>query len=321
SIVTICGREPKIPTQQDGSLLVEVSSLEENARFHTLSEVPCAPVSCTLHATFNQCRGVIFSKELLRYQEEKLLEELRIQKVKCLGAVCCFHCSEAHPASSSECDQFRIEKEIQKIHTRDKKHSTDICLKAWGFLCRHKALQTAAATPPREKSVTVLNSAPTPDSMPPILSPQTFLVVVEVLMDEADTSATPHLSSTRHPGTTRISAKCYLRGLRVSGVLPTSQVPCWRLDKADWDLFKELVKIDKIIEEYPSIDDVVEYLASLLQLAGHCSIPRTSGHIACRPVPWAHDGSSVAPPQEVAELIATAFSGCLLWQLDPQSLS
>ncbi|KAG7166131.1 hypothetical protein Hamer_G010940 [Homarus americanus] len=38
-------------------------------------------VSCTLHATFNQCRGKVFSKELLRYSEEKLLKELRFQEV------------------------------------------------------------------------------------------------------------------------------------------------------------------------------------------------------------------------------------------------
>ncbi|KAG7155971.1 hypothetical protein Hamer_G012121 [Homarus americanus] len=45
--------------------------------------------------------------------------------------------------------------------------------------------------------------------MPPILSPQTSLMVAEVHMDEAGTSATPHLSSTSHPGTIRISSKCH----------------------------------------------------------------------------------------------------------------
>ncbi|KAG7176717.1 hypothetical protein Hamer_G015545, partial [Homarus americanus] len=56
---------------------------------------------------------------------------------------------------------------------------------------RHKAQRTVAATPPRESSVHVLNSAPTPNSMPPILSPS---LVAEV--HEAGTSVTPHLSST-----------------------------------------------------------------------------------------------------------------------------
>ncbi|KAG7177222.1 hypothetical protein Hamer_G000488 [Homarus americanus] len=43
--------------------------------------------------------------------------------------------------------------------------------------------------------------------MPPILNPQTSLVVAEAHMGEAGTSHTPHLSSTSHPGTARISAK------------------------------------------------------------------------------------------------------------------
>ncbi|KAG7162073.1 putative Endonuclease/exonuclease/phosphatase family domain-containing protein-like 4 [Homarus americanus] len=59
-------------------------------------------------------------------------------------------------------------------------------------------------------------------------------------------------------------------------VLLTPQVPRWRLDKADWDLFKELVKVDRNFEELPSVDDAVEYLASLLQWAGHCPITHTS---------------------------------------------
>ncbi|XP_042205974.1 pollen-specific leucine-rich repeat extensin-like protein 4 [Homarus americanus] len=84
-------------------------------------------------------------------------------------------------------------------------------------LPQHKARLTVAATPPRESSVPVLNSALTPDSMPPILSPQTSLVVAEVHMDEADPSGTPHLSSTNHPGTTKISAKCHQGSSRVSG--------------------------------------------------------------------------------------------------------
>ncbi|KAG7167611.1 hypothetical protein Hamer_G031468, partial [Homarus americanus] len=82
-------------------------------------------VSCTLHATFNQCRGKVFSKELLRYSEEKLLKELRFQEVVKVDR---FHkkenvlnhipnLSKGHPASSSECGWFRMEKEILKICT------------------------------------------------------------------------------------------------------------------------------------------------------------------------------------------------------------
>ncbi|KAG7172482.1 hypothetical protein Hamer_G031685, partial [Homarus americanus] len=53
SIITICG-ELKYIHWQDGSLLVEVS---RGVCDSVLSEVLGAPVSCTPHATFNQCRG------------------------------------------------------------------------------------------------------------------------------------------------------------------------------------------------------------------------------------------------------------------------
>ncbi|KAG7160437.1 hypothetical protein Hamer_G001686 [Homarus americanus] len=55
-------------------------SVPESVRLRTLSEVSGAPISCTPHATFNQCRRVVFSKKLLRYSEKKLLEEVRVQK-------------------------------------------------------------------------------------------------------------------------------------------------------------------------------------------------------------------------------------------------
>ncbi|KAG7172994.1 putative RNA-directed DNA polymerase from mobile element jockey-like 101, partial [Homarus americanus] len=67
---------------------------------------------------------------------------------------------------------------------------------------------------------------------------------------------------------------------------PDTTVSRWRLDKVDWDLFKGLAKVDRSIEEFPSVDEVDEYLASLLQWAGHCSITWTSGRVACWPVLW-----------------------------------
>ncbi|KAG7174713.1 putative RNA-directed DNA polymerase from mobile element jockey-like 92 [Homarus americanus] len=63
-------------------------------------------------------------------------------------------------------------------------------------------------------------------------------------------------------------------------VLPTPQIPRWRLDKADWDLFKELTKVVKCTEEFPFVDEVVEYSGIRLGCAGHCSNPRTSGFVA-----------------------------------------
>jgi len=67
SIVQACGREPKVTTQRDGSLLVEVASPEEAERLIALSAVPGAEVSCTPHATMNQCKGAVFCRDILRY--------------------------------------------------------------------------------------------------------------------------------------------------------------------------------------------------------------------------------------------------------------
>lgn len=75
-LVKTCGREPKMLPQGDGSLLVEVSSPEESERLRALTSVPGAAVSCAPHATMNQSRGVVFSRDLLRYSEERLVKEL-----------------------------------------------------------------------------------------------------------------------------------------------------------------------------------------------------------------------------------------------------
>lgn len=77
SLVKACGREPKIMPQGDGSLLVEVSSPEESSKLRALTSVPGATVSCSPHATMNQSRGVVFSRDLLRYSEERLVNELK----------------------------------------------------------------------------------------------------------------------------------------------------------------------------------------------------------------------------------------------------
>ena len=81
TIVNVCGRRPKMEAQRDGTLLVEVNSPEESDRLCALSSVPGAQVSCTLHATLNHSRGTVYSQELMKYDEVKLLEELRESKV------------------------------------------------------------------------------------------------------------------------------------------------------------------------------------------------------------------------------------------------
>ncbi|KAG7160436.1 hypothetical protein Hamer_G001685 [Homarus americanus] len=121
--------------------------------------------------------------------------------------------SEAHMVSSSEYDYFRIDKEKFKIPTSYKVNFAEARSthedSSVQVLSRHKAWRTVTVAPPQESSVPLLNSAPTPKSMPPILSPQSSLVVAEVHMDKAGTSAITHLLFTHLPGTTRISRKRY----------------------------------------------------------------------------------------------------------------
>ena len=80
AVIKVCGREPKV-SQMDGSLLVEVSSPEESARLKAISSVPGTQVACTHHATLNQCKGVIFSRDVIRYSYEKILHEVSDQCV------------------------------------------------------------------------------------------------------------------------------------------------------------------------------------------------------------------------------------------------
>ncbi|KAG7168369.1 hypothetical protein Hamer_G002397, partial [Homarus americanus] len=115
--------------------------------------VPQSPV---LHMPFfNQCRAVVlFSKELLQYSEEKLVEKLLVQKVVKVD-------SEAHPISSTECERFRLKREILYIHTRDKESFAEArsaeTVSSHGdsyvqVLSRHKARQTVTVTSSRESS-------------------------------------------------------------------------------------------------------------------------------------------------------------------------
>jgi len=55
---------------------VEVASPEEAERLLALFVVPGAEVSCTPHATLNQCKGVVFCRDIIRYTE-KLLREMK----------------------------------------------------------------------------------------------------------------------------------------------------------------------------------------------------------------------------------------------------
>ena len=80
-ITTICGREPKISFQNDGSILIEVVSPEESEKLQSLEIITGIKTSCSPHKFMNRCKGVIRSRHLMKYSEERLQEEFKDQKV------------------------------------------------------------------------------------------------------------------------------------------------------------------------------------------------------------------------------------------------
>ena len=86
-IVSICGKEPKMTPQSDGGLLIEVPSLEESEKIQKLMAVDGVEAICTPHRTLNQCKGVISCFDLLKYSEERILEELKSQKVSAVKRI------------------------------------------------------------------------------------------------------------------------------------------------------------------------------------------------------------------------------------------
>ena len=80
-ILKCCGREPKMSYQGDGTLLIESSSPEESRKLQSLSSIKGIQAHCLPHRTLNQVKGVIHSRELLRYTEERLQEALAKENV------------------------------------------------------------------------------------------------------------------------------------------------------------------------------------------------------------------------------------------------
>ena len=80
NVVNCLGKEPKI--SQDGkSILIEVESQEESEKLQAMQDIKGMKVNCTPHKSLNQCKGVIYSRDLLNYSEETLKRELEDQSV------------------------------------------------------------------------------------------------------------------------------------------------------------------------------------------------------------------------------------------------
>ena len=76
-----CGQEPKIAYETGGSMLIETSSPEGSKKLQLLKLVSGLKAKCSPHLYCNQVRGVIHSRELLRYSKGKQKQgKLEIRK-------------------------------------------------------------------------------------------------------------------------------------------------------------------------------------------------------------------------------------------------
>ena len=80
-IVQLCGSQPKIQSQGDGSLFIETSSPEQSEALLKINKLAGLKVRCYPHPTFNQCRGVVYAPELLDLDCEEIQSELADQNV------------------------------------------------------------------------------------------------------------------------------------------------------------------------------------------------------------------------------------------------
>ena len=80
-IVSCIGREPKISSINGGSLLIEVTSNEESEKLQRMKKLNGTEAKCIPHPSMNQSKGVVYSRELLNYSEDKLLDKFRSHKV------------------------------------------------------------------------------------------------------------------------------------------------------------------------------------------------------------------------------------------------
>ena len=80
-ITTICGREPKMLFQNYGSVLIEVVSPDESEKLQSLEIITGIKANCSPHKFMNLCKGVVRSRHLMKYSEERLQEEFKGQRV------------------------------------------------------------------------------------------------------------------------------------------------------------------------------------------------------------------------------------------------
>jgi cell division protein FtsB/Zn finger protein HypA/HybF involved in hydrogenase expression len=75
------GSTKSVSRLRDGSLLVQVGSVEMSKKICALQVLGTFPVRVEVHKTLNTCKGVVYSPDLMDIEEDEILKELAKQHV------------------------------------------------------------------------------------------------------------------------------------------------------------------------------------------------------------------------------------------------
>ena len=98
--------------------------------------------------------------------------------------------------------------------------------------------------------------------------------------------------------------------LSIENSIPSPRSPRWRLDRANWSLFRDLCTIEGTVEDLPSVDDAIEALSDIFHRAGTIAIPRTTGKFNRKPVLWWNEECRVSHRAMKAAFTRYKNHGC-----------
>ncbi len=75
-----------------------------------------------------------------------------------------------------------------------------------------------------------------------------------------------------------------------STLQPSPRLPRWKLDRADWELFRTMTHTETSIDDFDATEDPVNFLTAHIHRAGELTIPQTTGHASRRSLPcWSDE--------------------------------
>ena len=74
--------------------------------------------------------------------------------------------------------------------------------------------------------------------------------------------------------------------MKIVDEVAVPRAPRWILDKANWALFRILTFLEVDADDFPTIDEALDFLNKIINRASSRTIPRTSGLFTRKPVPW-----------------------------------